>query len=257
MLKCRLNSISNVYWNLYSKIVFLNLVFPVEKTFSSSHPSDGPIISGTMTVVSNTLYNVHVEIMTSDMSSSSEYAAIYFDGKSFGSCDGGNKADNTCDWYNCPISLNQIQTISSTLQVEFRYSQEVNTGTSTCTDNETGQSGSAVARVTLTSPGLKNRSHFSETILNLVLNNVQNSITSIDSISYIKQGLKHCTNHKYGSYQSLIEAEDECTNDGNCQGVYDPSCDAAGEFYLCYVGYSYETSSSSCVYDKFMGITIC
>jgi len=120
-------------------------VLPVEKTFTSSYPSDGPIISGSMAVASNTLYDVQVQIMNTDMYSSSEYADIYLDDKSFGRCYGDS--DGTCSWYYC-IRYDQIQTTSSSLKVELRYSQEVGS-TFPCTDDETGQSGTAVAWVSL------------------------------------------------------------------------------------------------------------
>jgi len=129
----------STYWTTEMPVVY------VEETFTSSYPSDGPIISGTMAVVSNTLYNVQVMIMNTDLSSSSEYADIYLDDKSFGRCDGSS--DGTCSWDYCPRGPHQIQTTSSSLKVELRYSQAV--GSYSCMDGETGQSGTAVASVQL------------------------------------------------------------------------------------------------------------
>ena len=67
---------------------------------------------------------------------------------------------------------------------------------------------------------------------------------------------KHCNNNKYDPYESLAEAEDKCTNDGNCRGVYDSGCENRGDFYLCEVGsYEFGDSTDSCVYEKNYGIT--
>jgi len=120
------------------------------KTFTSSYPSDGPIISGSMAVAPNTLYDVQVLIMNADMASSSEYADIYLDDKSFGTCYGDS--DGTCSWSYCIIWDDQIQSTSSSIKVELHYSQDVGS-IFPCTDDETGQSGTAVAWVSLVPSG--------------------------------------------------------------------------------------------------------
>ena len=63
--------------------------------------------------------------------------------------------------------------------------------------------------------------------------------------------MKHCNGDKYGSYSSLVDAELECSSDSGCKAVYVNSCKAEpGKVYLCPSQSVYETSSSSCIYQK-------
>ena len=71
--------------------------------------------------------------------------------------------------------------------------------------------------------------------------------------TYTKQSRKHCAHHTTGSsYASLSAAQAVCTafNLGGCSGVYDSGCNGRGSYKLCVTGYTYSTSSSSCVYKK-------
>ena len=72
----------------------------------------------------------------------------------------------------------------------------------------------------------------------------------------------HCKHGKYGSYATIEEAQNACTRDNYCAGVYDNGCDAGAGFEegvgisLCKVGASYSTSmnlESSCFYKKIIG----
>jgi len=75
--------------------------------------------------------------------------------------------------------------------------------------------------------------------------------TEVPVPSFEKLELTHCTNHKYGEFSNVEEAKNSCIRDANCKGVYDYQCDESiDDVYLCMVGYDYETSQSSCVYDK-------
>ena len=57
--------------------------------------------------------------------------------------------------------------------------------------------------------------------------------------------------HYHGSFDEVKTAEDRCAHDSNCKGVWDGGCDeSSNDVYLCLVGYNYEYSTSSCVYDK-------
>ena len=62
---------------------------------------------------------------------------------------------------------------------------------------------------------------------------------------------KHCYEDRYGSFSTIQSAKDACSNDPNCQGVYDQGCDSdANDIYLCPTSATYETSSSSCIFQK-------
>ena len=71
---------------------------------------------------------------------------------------------------------------------------------------------------------------------------------------FTKHGLKHCLD-RYASatsYSSMAAAGTACLANAACSGVYDPSCDNAGSWYLCNAD-AYADSSSSCIYVKVGG----
>ena len=124
------------------------------KTFSSR--ASPPLIVGSIdNIIPNQLYNVQIEVMQTDMSSYTEYAAISLNGVSYGNCDGGNTNDGACGWYDCQsqISNNQITSSSTSVSVRLAYTSSVASSHSTCTDSASGESGGGVARVTLTPVG--------------------------------------------------------------------------------------------------------
>lgn len=67
-----------------------------------------------------------------------------------------------------------------------------------------------------------------------------------------KHTLSHCAGYKIPNqmFQSLADAQGACLNLGSaCSGVYDPSCNNRGTFYLCSSrGAPWSRSSSSCVF---------
>ena len=73
------------------------------------------------------------------------------------------------------------------------------------------------------------------------------SVTS----EYKKMDKKHCYDDRYGRFSTIQSAKDACSNDTNCQGVYDQGCNSrANEIFLCPTSATYETSSSSCIFHK-------
>jgi hypothetical protein len=78
------------------------------------------------------------------------------------------------------------------------------------------------------------------------------STSEADSCVYRKvwtqHELKHCSGQTHDGeiYGTLDEAQNACATNAACSGVYDPSCDGAGTFYLCKPG-NFEDSFSSCV----------
>ena len=71
------------------------------------------------------------------------------------------------------------------------------------------------------------------------------------AIAYTQLALKHCNDVKYNTYNTQLAAKEACTLDSNCAGVYDNGCDeGAGDVYLCPVGTTYASSSSSCILEK-------
>ena len=69
--------------------------------------------------------------------------------------------------------------------------------------------------------------------------------------AYTKLDQKHCWGDHYGSFPTIQSAKDSCSNDTNCQGVYDQGCDSeADDIYLCRTSATYSDSSSSCIFQK-------
>lgn len=75
-------------------------------------------------------------------------------------------------------------------------------------------------------------------------------------VAYQFMSKKHCNEHRYGSFSSSQEAKQRCSEDRSCKGVYVKSCDQSDGVHLCYKGYSYDSSSYSCVYNKLSGIIL-
>ena len=114
---------------------------------SSNTPSNGPLIEKTITVTPNISYHVKIEVMLNDLDASHEYADISINGNNVGRCN-PYFLPNNCAWYTCTISPTEATSTTSDLTIRLQYSQYVYTS-SKCTYN--GQTGNAVARVTLTS----------------------------------------------------------------------------------------------------------
>ena len=75
---------------------------------------------------------------------------------------------------------------------------------------------------------------------------------------YEKITLKECWDDKYETYDTVKLAQQACSIDNNCQGVYDAGCNAeANDIYLCPKAATYGTSGSSCIYQKSGGKFYC
>ena len=98
-----------------------------------------------MAVSPNTLYNVKVEIMMTDVDGSHESLDITMDGQSFGRC---NPSGSGCDcrWWTCNLSKSQLTTSTSNIPIRIQYSSGC--GWCPCTYN--GLTGNGVARITFT-----------------------------------------------------------------------------------------------------------
>ena len=126
-----------------------------------SHPV---VIERTITVVENTVYNIQISIMLTDMLSSHEKVDIEFTHsgstkQSLGPCHGGNSCDGCCSWYDCmtvsELGQHQITSSTTSIVVKFTYSSQVSSTYATCTDSLSGKSGGGVVRVILTPVGKK------------------------------------------------------------------------------------------------------
>ena len=118
------------------------------KTFAGT--SNGPLISDSIAVSANTLYNVQVEVMSTDLGDSGEYLDITIDGQSFGRCDPrATEWECKCGtkWYNCTLSKSQLTTSSSNIPIRIQYSSNVG---SWCSCSYNGLTGSGIARITFT-----------------------------------------------------------------------------------------------------------
>ena len=112
---------------------------------ATKHPSSGPLITGSIAVAANTLYNVKVEVMMTDVNGGSEYLeSITMDGQSFGQCHPSGSAD--CSWWTCSLSKSQLTTSSSNIPIRIQYTSAV--GSFRCTYNSL--TGNGVARITFT-----------------------------------------------------------------------------------------------------------
>ena len=77
-------------------------------------------------------------------------------------------------------------------------------------------------------------------------------------VTWAKASNSHCASFKIPSeyHPSLKDAQMACDSYGaRCTGVYDPSCNNVGTFYLCdgdqrALNMGWSTSSSSCIYQK-------
>ena len=122
---------------------------------ASSYPANGPQIDQTFTGLTLSSYNVRIDIMGTDMDSTSEYADIYLDSSYVRRCgdttshNGQNWCQQCCNWYNSCYSGSRSIT-SSTLRVRLYYSSAVN-AFGHCTYG--GKTGHAVARVILSNNG--------------------------------------------------------------------------------------------------------
>ena len=82
------------------------------------------------------------------------------------------------------------------------------------------------------------------------LNRIFSYSSSVD-VNYVKIKDTYCLFYgPHGTFRSLTSAENECSQDSTCKGVYDEYCEG-DYFWLCQVGYDYKDSTSgTCVYDK-------
>ena len=112
---------------------------------SSNSPSNGPLIEQTIAVNPNIIYHVGIEIMLTDLDASSEYADISINGNNVGRCN-PNYGEGWCAWYTCTITPNVATSTNSEFTIRLQYSPAVNY--LVCSYD--GQTGLAVARVTLT-----------------------------------------------------------------------------------------------------------
>ena len=75
-------------------------------------------------------------------------------------------------------------------------------------------------------------------------------LTFYTGVAYTKLELKQCYGDRYGRYATIEAGQNACAIDINCQGVYDWGCNARPNIYLCPKTAAYQTSSSSCIYQK-------
>ena len=126
------------------QFIFILEIVTVMTTQSSS---SGPRLQKNIDVVANEIYNVQVEVMTTDLSSSSQFADVSIEGRNVGRCNPEPIYQwDSCIWWICPISPSQVSSSTTSLSIQLQYSSSVSGGS--CTYN--GQSTMAIARVTLT-----------------------------------------------------------------------------------------------------------
>ena len=115
------------------------------KTFYSSSPSRGPLITGSIPATSSLLYNVQVELMLTDLDRDNEYADITLNGISFGQCN-PSSCQACCKWYNCSaLRTSPILGSPTGILVHIQYSNSASSYR--CTVN--GHRDTAIARITL------------------------------------------------------------------------------------------------------------
>ena len=116
--------------------------------FQSSLPQDGPLIRGTVSVQSNSRYDLTIEILRTDTGDSSEYADIILDGNSLGKCNPDGD-DGDCTWYTCSNLLSkEIRTTSNEVDIKIQFSSGVKVGIYPCNGDK-----NVAARVTLAPKG--------------------------------------------------------------------------------------------------------
>ena len=60
---------------------------------------------------------------------------------------------------------------------------------------------------------------------------------------------KSCYKYSYGLFDNLKSAEESCSIDVKCKGIYQSECDT-DNFSLCKVGFNYEDAPRDCVLEK-------
>ena len=109
--------------------------------------SGGTLLQQNIEVVANEIYNVQIDVMTTDLNSDSEYADVSIDGSNVGRCNpSGRGRWDSCKWWRCPVKPSQMSSTTNSLSIQLQYSSGA--AGQQCTYN--GQSAYQMARVTLT-----------------------------------------------------------------------------------------------------------
>ena len=122
--------------------------------YSTSVP--GPTITGTIeNLEANTMYQVHFEIMMTDIDHDNEYATINMNGANLGECGELGFSLTKCTYHDCSsflISRNIQSNSSGEISIVVSYSNRVDNGHgASCTYN--GETVSGLVRFTLTKSG--------------------------------------------------------------------------------------------------------
>ena len=86
--------------------------------------TNGPLLTGSVSVVPGVTYGVQLKLMMGDLDSTDEWADLFLDGRSSGRC-GDNAhslADRSCDWLSCDSGLSDLTSANSVISISLQYS---------------------------------------------------------------------------------------------------------------------------------------
>ena len=93
----------------------------VSKTLKTTSTVHGPLLTGSMSVVSGATYEVKVEVKIGDLDGhSGEYVDISVDGKSSHRCTPSGTSAGSCNWYDCS-GLSDMTASSSSVDIRLQY----------------------------------------------------------------------------------------------------------------------------------------
>ena len=87
---------------------------------------DGPLLTGSVSVVPGVTYEVNLKLMMGDLDGTREYADLTIDGQSTGRC--GNTSHSlssgSCEWLSCDTGLSDLNSANSVVSIRLQYNRE-------------------------------------------------------------------------------------------------------------------------------------
>ena len=93
----------------------------VSKTLKTTSTVHGPLLTGSMSVVSGAIYEVKVEVKIGDLNGDDgEYLDISVDGKSSHRCIPSGTSAGSCNWYDCS-GISDLTASTSSVDIRLQY----------------------------------------------------------------------------------------------------------------------------------------
>lgn len=92
--------------------------------------------------------------------------------------------------------------------------------------------------------------YMSYSVIKTLSAKIENTAVFFSGVSFTKLEKRLCSTDSYGSYDTLVKAQDACRADEKCFSVYDVLCNNSPPLYLCPESDTLSYSYSSCLYQK-------